>query len=287
MNKILVTGASGHLGKAIIKALLKHLPAQQVVASARDPEQAAELSALGVEVRRADYTDFESMLAALQGIDKLFLVSAVAFSDRLAQHANVIRAAQAAGVRHIVYPSIQRRDGVTVGIEGVTDSDIATEQLLRASGMAYTIVQHPLYAESIPVFVGDRVATSGIRVPAGDGRIPLTSRDDLAAASAAILAQDGHENTEVSLNAGSSYSMHDLAAAYAELLATPVSYTAISPAEYAAEREAAGLPAPVAAFFNAWWAAIAAGAFDQPDPALQRLTGAPAKSLRQVLASAL
>ncbi|WP_373991047.1 NmrA family NAD(P)-binding protein [Duganella sp. BuS-21] len=287
MKRILVTGATGHLGKGIVEALLNYVPPQQIVASARDPQQAAGLRKLGVEVRRADYNDYDSLLAALQGIDKLFLVSAVAFSDRLAQHGNVIRAAEAAGVRHIVYPSIQRREGVTAVIDGVTDSDIGTELLLRASGMAYTIVQHPLYAELIPLLVGERVVRKGLRLPAGEGRIPLTGRRDLAAASAAILAGDGHENTEISLNAGVSYSMRELADVYSELLAVPISYTAITPAQYVAERMADGLPASVAGFFGSWLAAIAAGAFDQPDPALERLLGTPATPLGEVLTAAL
>jgi NAD(P)H dehydrogenase (quinone) len=165
------------------------------------------------------------LVQALQGIDKVYLVSAVVFTDRVAQHGNVIRAARAAGVKHIVYPSIQRDDAVSAVIDSVTESDLATEGLLRESGTAYTIVYHPMYAESIPIFVGDQVGVTGIRAPAGNGRIPFTSRDDLAAAGAAILAKDGFENTEISLNAGVSYSMDDLAKIYAEVLDTPVSYS--------------------------------------------------------------
>lgn len=287
MQKILVTGATGHLGRGIINNLLTHLPAANIVGIARQPEQAADIAALGVEVRRADYTDYDLLVQAFQGIDKLYLVSAVAFSDRAAQHGNVIRAACAAGVKHIVYPSIQRNVAVSAIIDGVTESDVATEGLLRESGMAYTIVYHPMYAESIPIFVGDQVGVTGIRAPAGKGRIPFTSRDDLAAAGAAILAKDGFENTEISLNAGVSYSMDDLAKVYAEVLGTPVSYSDIPAPTFLGERTAAGWPEPAAAFLSQWFTAIAAGAFDAPSPVLAQLTGTTPQSLRDVLANAL
>jgi NAD(P)H dehydrogenase (quinone) len=287
MQKVLVTGATGHLGRGIIKNLLTHLAPDNIVGIARKPEQAADIAALGVEVRRADYNDYDSLVQAFHGVDKLYLVSAVAFSDRVAQHGNVIRAARAAGVKHIVYPSIQRDGAVSAVIDSVTESDLATEGLLRESGMAYTIVYHPIYAESIPIFIGGQVAVKGIRVPAGNGRTPFTSRDDLAAAGAAILAKDGFENTEVSLNAGVSYSMNDVAEIYAEVLGTPVPYSNIPALTYMDECAAAGFPEPAAAFLSQWFAAIAAGAFDAPSPVLAQLTGTPPKSLREVLAAAL
>jgi NAD(P)H dehydrogenase (quinone) len=287
MQKIMVSGANGHLGRGIIKNLLTQLSPEKVVGIARQPEQAEDIAALGVKIRRADYTSYDSLVQALQGIDKLYLVSAPAFTDRSAQHANVIRAARDARVKHIVYPSIQRVEGVPVVIDSVTDSDLATERLLRESGMAYTIVYHPMYAESIPIFVGPEVGATGIRAPAGNGRIPFTSRDDLAAAGAAILAKDGFENTEISLNAGVSYSMDDLARVYAEVLGTPVSYSNISALTYLGERTAAGWPEPAAAFLSQWFEAIAAGAFNVPSPVLAQLTGAPPKSLLEVLANIL
>lgn len=287
MQKILVTGANGHLGKAIIKNLLTHVPAAHVVGLARQLEQATDIAALDVEVRRADYHDYDSLVQAFQGVDKLYLVSAVAFTDRLAQHANVIRAASAAGVTHIFYPSIQRDTANTVMIDGVTESDMATEALMRDSGMAYTIIYHPMYAESIPIFVGDQVAVSGIRVPAGNGKIPFTSRADLAAGAAAILASDEFANTEISLNGGVSYSMDELATIYAAVLATPVAYSNIPAQTYIDEHIAAGFPPPAAAFLSQWFVAASAGAFDAPSPALAQLTGAAPTSLRDVLANAL
>lgn len=158
--------------------------------------------------------------------------------------------------------------------------------MLCASGLIYTIVQHPLYAETLPVFLGD-VANNGVRASAGRGKIPLTSRDDLALAAAAILAQGGYENTEISLNAGRSYSFYDVADAYAQVLGKPVAYTSITSDAYIAERVAAGLPAPVASFFSEWLTAIAAGAFDQPSPALESLIGRKAKTLPEILAATM
>lgn len=287
MQKILVTGATGHLGRGVIKHLLSRLPAEHIVGMARQPEQAADIAAWGVEVRRADYTDYDSLAEAFQGVEKLYLVSAVAFTDRVAQHGNVIRAARDAGVKHIVYPSIQRDDAASVVIDSVTESDLATEEMLRESGMTYTLVYHPMYAESIPIFVGGQVAVKGIRVPAGNGRVPFTSRDDLAAAGAAILAKDGFENAAISLNAGVSYSMDDLAEIYAQVLGAPVTYSNISASNYIGECIAAGFPEPAAVFLSQWFVAMEAGAFDAPSPVLAQLTGAQPKSLREVIANAL
>ncbi|MYM70274.1 NAD(P)H-binding protein [Pseudoduganella sp. FT55W] len=287
MGRIMVAGATSRLGDSILKALLKRVPVDRLVAGARDPQRAANLAAQGLEVRGADYGDHAGMLAALRGVDRLFLVSAKAGGDRLALHDNAIRAAQAVGVRHVVYPALQRREGVHADIDGVTESDIATEQLLRASGMAYTIIHYPPAAEWIPALVGDRVVRKGMRLPAGEGKIPLTGREDLAAACAAILALGGHENSTIRLNAGTCYSMHMLAELYSELLAVPITYTAITPEQYVAERVADGLPLHTAHLFSDWLTAAATGVFDQPDPALKNLIDAPVRPLSEVLTAAL
>lgn len=209
MGKIMITGATGQLGGAVIDALLTRVEPTRVVALVRDKQKTGELIGRGIEVREADYFDSSALQAAFVGIDTLYLVSAVAFTDRLAQHRNVIEAARHADVRHLFYPSIQRIDDERAPIDGVTDSDIATEHLLKASGLSYTILKHPLYAEELPKFLG--AALQGFSVPAGDGRIALTSRLDLAEGAAVLLSGTGHENREYILNAGQTYSFQELA----------------------------------------------------------------------------
>lgn len=270
-GKILVTGATGGLGRAIVEALLKKIPASRIVATARRVDLAAPLAARGVEVRRADYLDPRSLPSAFAGVTKLFLVSAPSFTDRTTQHINVIDAARAAGVRHIFYPTIQRKDDTTSPIDGVTRSDIETENYLKASGLAYTIIRHPLYTEALVPFLGPRVLEQGIVAPAGDGRMPYTGRDDLAEGAAALLTQPGHENREYLLNAGYSYTLTEVAALLSRELNRSITYSPVDVDTYLARRVEEGTPAPVAAFFAGWFTAIRQGAFAESSDLLPQL----------------
>lgn len=264
----MVTGATGQLGGAVINALLSRVDVARVVALARDAQKAGELIARGIEVREADYFDSNALRAALVGIDTLCLVSAVAFTDRLAQHRNVIEAARHADVRHLFYTSIQCIDDELAPIDGVTGSDVATEQLLKASGLSYTILKHPLYAEDLPKFLGTAL---GGAVPAGNGRIALTSRVELAEGAAVLLSGTGHENREYMLNAGQTYSFHELAEALSRLSGKPVHYDSVSPEVFVDSRIDAGWPPSAARFVEGWFSAMHKGAFDEPSPILETL----------------
>lgn len=279
MKKILVTGATGKLGNAVVRSLVQKIPASAVVALARDASKAQALTTLGVEVRQGDYTDFDSLVTAFAGVEKIYLVSAVAFSDRVAHHKNVIDAAHLAGVHHVIYTSIQRVNDELAPIEGVTESDIATEQMLKASGLAYTIVEHPLYAEGLPTFIGADAANGGFSGPAGNGRIALVNIDELAEAGANLLIQEGHENRTYVLNSGQPWSFQDIADSLSRLTGKPVTYQPISAQTFIAARESEGWPTSVAHFINGWFAAIEQGAFDQGSRTLEELLGRKPKDL--------
>lgn len=281
MAKILVTGATGRLGNAVLRSLVQKIPASDVVAMARDIEKAKPLAALGIEVRHGDYTDYDSLVAAFEGVEKIYLVSAVAFSDRVAQHKNVIAAAGRAGVRHVVYTSIQRINDELAPIEGVTESDIATEQMLKASGLTYTIIQHPLYANDLPFLIGAQAAS--FSAPAGQGRASFATYAELAEAGAALLTQTGYENRTCLLNAGQTWSFQEIAEGLARLTGKPVEYRPISVQAFIAAREGDGWPAPVAKFISGWGNAIDKGAFDQSSPALEKLLGRKPKDLEGIL----
>ncbi|OYQ30936.1 oxidoreductase [Pseudomonas mandelii] len=283
MAKILVTGATGRLGNAVLRSLVQKIPASDVLAMARDIEKAEPLSALGIEVRYGDYTDYDSLVAAFEGVEKIYLVSAVAFSDRLAQHKNVIDAAGRAGVRHVVYTSIQRINDELAPIEGVTESDIATERLLEKSGLTYTIVQHPLYANDLPFLIGADAAKEGFSAPTGQGRASFATYAELAEAGAALLTQTGYENRTCLLNAGQTWSFQDIADELARLSGKPIDYQPISTQAFIAAREADGWPASVAKFLSGWGNAIDKGAFDQSSPALEKLLGRKPKDLEGIL----
>ncbi|MGH8389670.1 MAG: NmrA family NAD(P)-binding protein [Pseudomonas sp.] len=283
MAKILVTGATGRLGNAVLRSLVKIIPASDVVAMARDTEKAKPLAALGIEVRYGDYTDYDSLVAAFEGVEKVYLVSAVAFSDRIAQHKNAIIAAGRAGVRHVTYTSIQRTNDVLAPIEGVTDSDIATEQLLVKSGLTYTIIQHPLYADDLPFLMGANAAKEGFSAPVGQGRAGFATYAELAEAGAALLTQSGYENRTCLLNAGQTWSFQDIADGLALLTGKPIDYQPIAVQAFIAARKADGWPTAVATFLGGWGKAIEKGAFDQSSRTLERLLGRKPKGLHEML----
>ncbi|MEX6662846.1 SDR family oxidoreductase [Pseudomonas sp. W2-17] len=286
MGKILVTGATGRLGNAVVHALVQRGDAGNVVGLARDQVKAQPLISLGMEVRYGDYTDYDALVSAFEGVERIYMVSAVAFSDRIAQHKNVIDAARSAGVGHVMYTGIQRLDDVLCPIEGVTDSDIATGHLLEQSGLAYTVLRHPLYANDLPMFIGANAINAGFAAPAGNGRIALACYQELAEAGAVLLRQSAHGNRSYLLNSGSPWSFADIAQALSGLTGKAVPYEPISSAAFLQARENEGWPPHVARFIAGWYAAIKAGAFDQASTDLEDVLGRKPKQLSALLKDA-
>lgn len=286
-NRILVTGASGALGSQIVLELLKELPPEQVVALGRNLTKLDRVAQTGVELRVADYFDRPALEQAFLGIDQVFLVSALAFTDRFSQHKNVIDAAKAAGVRHLYYTSIMRRPDSVATITGVTDCDRETENYLKGSGLQYSILYHPLYTEVLPQFFNPTYLTEGLRLPAGSGKVPFTSRTDLAAAASALLIQKHSNNQEIILNSGQSYDFAELASVVSQITGQAIGYQPVNTEEFIHSLTAVGVPDAVAAFICSWIEAFALGDFDQPDSRLTQLIGRPAASLQQGLAPLL
>src|SRR5580658_7518944 len=170
MGKILVTGASGDIGRKTLLHLLKLKPADQLIGLARDPSKAADLAAKGIEVRQGDYFDRDSLSRAFQGVEKLMLTSTHAFTDRKTAHANVIDVAAETGVRHLVYMPIYHKAGSTFTMKEITEEDIFSIEKMRSSGLAYTLVQHPPFMEPAMVYAGPNAVETGVRVPAGNGK---------------------------------------------------------------------------------------------------------------------
>jgi NAD(P)H dehydrogenase (quinone) len=196
MTVIAVTGASGKLGGATIRFLLERKVApRRIAAVVRDPAKVADLAAQGVEVRRGDYTDPRSLEDAFRGIDKLLFISTnVVGEERMLHHRNVVNAARAAGVRHVVYTSV---------IKPAPDAKFAaapghfhTEALVRESGLRYTFFRNNLYADLVPFMFGEAVQTGTLAHNGGDGRIGFVAREDIAQALAAVLAEGEHVKSE-------------------------------------------------------------------------------------------
>lgn len=186
---IVVTGASGFIGKEAIQVLLEKVPASQIVGMVRDLDKDKDLQNIGVEIRQGNYLDYDSLIKAFSGAEKVLLVSAHAFTDLTAQHINVIDAAKAAGVKHIVFTSIYRTENARHSIPWVTLSMKITEEYLRNSGLNYTILRNTFYFDYLPYYFGDVMITGKLQVPAGDGKVAFALRSDLARATANVLPQ--------------------------------------------------------------------------------------------------
>jgi len=278
---ILVTGATGGLGHETIDCLLTTTPATEIAALVRDANKATDLVQQGVDVRQADYFDYPALVQAFRGIEKVLLVSAVAFTDRLSQHRNVIDAAKEAGVKHLFYTSIQRSSDFVM--PEVTESDLATEAYLKASGLVYTILKNGYYFEGLGYLIGTEVPAAELRVPAGEGRIAFVKRTELAAVTAALLTSEGHDNQEYTLAGSEAYSFHDVARELSELAGRPITYQSSEPAPYIAQKVAAGFPDFVANFFAQWAAAAQHGMLASPHDTVERLLGRKPMSLREYL----
>ena len=287
MSNILVTGATGGLGKAVVDNLLKTVSPSGISVLVRDPAKAADLQAQGVTIKQGDYNDYASLVAAFAGVDKLFLVSGNDVPNRVPQHTNAINAAKEAGVKHVVYTSFQRKteDGSSAAAF-IAEAHLATEKLLKASGLTYTILKNALYLEVLPLFMGPVLETSTIYLPAGEGKVPYASRTDLGAAGAAVLTGTGHENQAYELCSNTSYSFHDIARILSDLSGKTIQYVSPDAAAFIAALTAAGVPAEANHMTAGFSVAIGQGEFDFPSTTLEKLLGRQPESAEQFLKAA-
>jgi NAD(P)H dehydrogenase (quinone) len=272
---IVVTGATGLLGGAVVERLLGKVPAAEIGVSVRDPAKATALAERGVRVRRGDYDDAASLAHAFEGAEQLLLVSAAATGEpALRQHATAIDAARAAGVRRIVYTSHMGANPASAFAP--MPDHAATEAMLEASGLAFTALRNGFYASSGRMLLGQAFETGELAAPA-DGPVSWTAHDDLAEAAAIVLTDEGRFEGPTPPLTGSA--ALDLAGLAAEALGRPIRRTVLTDAQY---REA--LPEPVAEMLLSLFAASRAGEFAAVDPTLGELLGRPPLTVRDVLA---
>ena len=240
---ILVTGASGHLGKAIIRNLTNLYPASMICALARHESTMTELIPLGIQVRVGDYDNIESLNLAMVGIEKVLLISGTDEDNRVTQHLNVINAAKNAGVSFIAYTSRLVKDNNT-SHNNLMDGHFKTEALIIDSGLDYLIFRNGLYFDTIPTFVGgDQVFKVGnISVPAGNGKVSFVLRAELGEAIAKVLVSRKFNREIISLTANVSWSLYDVAKALTEISGKFVTYTPIERSEFVSRMLNLGLP---------------------------------------------
>jgi NAD(P)H dehydrogenase (quinone) len=282
---ILVTGATGHLGGSVLKHLLKKIPADQVVALVRNEIKADALREAGVTVRFGDYHDPASLKAAFANVDKAILVSSSDFNDRLGQHKNVIDAAKSAGVSNLVYTGVSLKDVNKSVLRDFMIDHFQTEDYIRESGITYTFMQHNLYAEMIPFYIGNQVLEMGIVFPAGDGRIPFALRDEMGEANANVLTGDGHENKTYNIANTIGYSFQDIADIISELTGKEIAYTNPDLGDYLEALKAKAVSEMMVKTVAGISTAMRNGDFDIPGNDLAELLRREPTKLREYLKS--
>lgn len=282
---ILITGATGHLGQAVISSLLeKGVPSSEIIALVRDDNKSKRLKELGINIRTGNYDDPASLVKAFAGVDKLMFISGSEIANRKQQHINVVEAAKQAGIKHIVYTSFMRKnENPDSPIAAVAESHIVTEESLKKSGIPFTIMKNALYADMLPVFLGQQVLESGIHFPAGHGYAAYTLREDMAEAAASILTEIGHENKEYDIASSDNHSFSDIAKILSEVSGKKIVYVNPTKEQYVENATKAGLPSAYVDVFAGFGEAISQGEFATQSGQLEKIIGRKPVSLETYL----
>jgi NAD(P)H dehydrogenase (quinone) len=274
-GKLLVTGAAGHLGQRVVHHLLHTLgvSAQRLIVTTRQPGKLASLAALGVEVRAADFDDANTLDRVFQGADRMLLISTDALDvpgRRLAQHRNAIRAAETAGVHHVVYTSMPLPHGSPLLI---APDHAGTEDALTASALpGWTVLRNHWYFENLFMTLPSVLPSGKWYSAAGDGRVAHIARDDLAlAAATALLGSAG--KTALTLSGAKAYSTAEIAALVAKVLDQPIEVIQVPLEGLVQGMVGAGLPEPLARVFASFDTNTAAGRVAEVTGDFEYLTG--------------
>jgi len=277
MSKILVTGATGHLGKAVTEFLLQKTDAASIRLLVRDAAKAENFRSKGVEIASGDYNDHTSLVQAFKDVDKLYLVSGTDIENRSDQQENVINAAKEAGVKHVLYTSVQHKsESAQSPIAFVANSHLHTEKVLKASGLTYTMLQHNLYADIIPMFAGEKLLeTKRIYLPAGNGKTAFATRADMAEAGAVVLLDKTgkYENKSIQIGGSEAVSWEEIAAIISNLTGETITYVSPTAADFTATLTQANVPAEYISIFTGFGLGVSEGEFDVVSGELESLLG--------------
>ena len=279
---ILVTGATGHLGSAVVSHLLKNTAASNIVAFARDENKANHLREKGIEVRLGTYDNISSLDLAMQGIEKVLLISGNG-PTRLQQHKNVVAAAKKAGIKHIVFTTIALKDMKTAAIRPLMGDLYQAEDYIKESGLTYTVLRNTLYSGATPLFGGEKVINTGIYLPTGNGKVPFALRREMGEAAANILIQNGHENQTYQITASELYSYGDVANELSALSGRTVNFTDADPVTFPKRLKELGLPDIVVMLVTGFSADIKNHQFEIVTRDMEKLLGRKPASLKEGL----
>ncbi|ESY77935.1 nucleoside-diphosphate sugar epimerase [Mesorhizobium sp. LNHC221B00] len=284
---LLVTGASGQLGRGVINFLLdthKVLPAN-IIATTRNPESVADLAARGVIVRAADFNDAASLETAFKGADKVLIISTgdldLKSGRRLKQHENAVAAAKSAGVSHLLYTSMPNPEPVSPVL--FADDHYSTEQAIKASGIPYTIFRNGWYQENLFLALPHAIASGHWYTSAGEGRIAHGARDDMAAAIAAGLVSSMTDSKTYTLTGPHAYTTAEIAALVSEVTGKPLEVIQVPDDALAEGVKAAGIPEDFADVVVSFDVNTRSGRIAMVTDAIETLSGRTPKTLKQFL----
>lgn len=283
---MLVTGASGHLGRRVIELLLER-QAGPIIGTTRHPDRLKDLAARGVEIRRVDFDDDPERIAeAFVGTDRMLLVSTDALDRpgrRFEQHERAINAGLRAGVRHIVYTSLSRPEPDSPVL--IAPDHYRTEAALDGSGLGFTALRNNLYTDLLLMSLPQAVASGRLVAAAGTGGAAYVTREDCARAAAAALASDITGRQKLEVTGPHVVTQRELASLVGELTGRPVSYVAVDPETLRAGLVEAGMPRPVADLWVSFDVGMAQGLFAPAARTVADLTGHEPTSVREFLKS--
>ena len=294
MGKIIVSGASGAFGGAAAELLLQTCAPEDVVLLSRTPDKLQHFAERGADVRRADFDDPAGLPAAMGGGESLLLISTVRVGSRVQQHTAAVEAAKAAGIRHVVYTSLLgvRKPG-NPSVEGF--DHLATEKMIEGSGLAWTHLRDSLYAEAVATAMAIPALVAGHKPEnAGEGRVPIVSRDDCVATAVGVLTQDGHANTAYDVTGPELWTLPDAMALVSEMAGKPIVVEPVDDEGMFAYFDSLGVPRKASDVMPDGpipWASegmvtfgqsIREGFMDVESHDVERITGRKPRSLRSV-----
>lgn len=280
---LLVTGASGQMGRRVVELLLE-ANAGKIIAGTRNPEKLADLQGRDVEVRKVDFDDPEGLVSAFAGVDRLLIISTdvVDGTDRrIRQHTNAVRAAEAAGVKHVLYTSL-----VNPGPESpisLAPDHHATEEALKASSLEWTVLRNNVYTDGLLQSLPRAIETGQLVAAAGTSGVGFVTREDCSRAAAAALASESSGRNVLDITGPALVTRAEIVQIASEISGRTVEYIAIEAASLKAGLQAAGLPEPIANLIVSFDQGAADGTLAVASKAVEELTGKPAQSVRDFL----
>lgn len=280
---ILVTGATGQLGTAVVNNLLEKTSANRIAAFVRDESKASALKEKGIDIRVGSYDDTASLDKAMHGIEKVLLIAGTDENNRLQQHQNVVDAAKKAGVQCIAYTSRTLKDRNTLANK-LMEGHFQTEDYIKASGLNYAIFRNVLYMDTIPQFVGgEKVFETGIHLPTGHGRVPFALRSEMGEAIAHVLSESGCSNRIYKFTGSETYSFDLVAATLSDLSGKKVGYIPAEKSAFEAQMKERGTPEAMVQKVVGFLTDIKNGQEEEVSPDLQNLLGRKPASLKEGL----